>query len=378
MKKYLLMIFLMVLSLYQLYPKVTVVIADLSVDPVFLEGHDENFYTDMLFNNLYSKVSDKDYTYLLARSVGDNKVIDWKIKNEIEAYAVIDDIDLNYLVYGSITYDKNKFISKFNIYSKKDEKVIKEIVYENQMEDKGVFVKESAFKIDLAVYEMLKPENKKNTDKLTDDISNYNRDKDLKDRFRNFRVYEYLGFNFSMGYAVPCGDWSNLFIGIINFETGLKIVRLPYLYNKNFFKISIRPGFTFSYNLAKNRPDIVEEYFNSFAFRFPAELLFIFKDKYILNANFDVHVRVDYYYQNLYNIRKNYYTSAAFGWSTGLGFEYEIDKEGILTIGLNNFIDFAVYDIFYLDYKIQAYLVVKIKESKKPEKINIDEIKIKL
>jgi hypothetical protein len=367
-----------VLTVCRLHSNISIVIADLSVDSVFLDDQGEQYYSDMLFDTLYAKASDKDYSYIQARTVGNNNVTDWKVKNEIEAFAVIENIDLNYLVYGNITSSNNNYESTFKIYSKKDERVLKTIVYKNTMEDRKTFIKETSFKIDIAVYELLKPDLVKDSTKLAEDIDKYNRNKDIKDRIKDFRFFEYLGFNFSVGYAVPCGDWSNLFFGIIDVETGIKVVRLPFLYSKSFFNLAIRPGFTFAYTLSKNKIEVVEEYSNSFSFRFPAEILFIFNNKYILNANFDVHVRVDSYYQNLYNIRKNYYTTTTFGWSTGLGFEYEIDKSGIMTVGLNNFMDFAIYDIFYFDYKIQTYLLIKIKEKKKSKKINVDEIKIRM
>ncbi len=146
---------------------------------------------------------------------------------------------------------------------------------------------------------------------------------------------------------------------------------------KDFFKIAFRPGFTFSYTLSKNKPEIVEEYQHGFSFRFPAEFLFIFKDKFIINANLDLHAQVDLFYQNLYNIKRNYFTTAAFGFSSGLGFEYEIDKTGLYTIGFNNYVDFTVYDVFYFTYKVQAYFLLKFKESKTEDNINIPDIKIK-
>jgi len=382
MKKYVMIALLAVLFLYRLYPEVSIVLADLTANAAFLDKHDEKYYTDMLYENLYSQIGDKDYTYLLARSVGNSSEVDWKVRNEIDAFAVIDNIDLNYLIFGSIAADGEFFESNFKIYCKKDGKVLKEFVYKSPEEDRETFIKEAAFKINLDVYELLKLEingnSKGKLEKISDDIKNYNRQRDTKERFKNFRLTDYTGFIFSAGYALPIGDWGDLFIGIIDLETGIRIVRLPLLFESDFLKISIRPGFTFSYTLSKNQPDIVEEYLHSFAFRFPAELLFLIKDQLSINAYFELHVRLDSYYQDLYGVNKNSYGTASFGWAAGFGIEYALDKEGIFTIGLINIFDFAPYNVFYYDYKIESYLMIKFRETKKPEKIDMDSIKIKL
>jgi hypothetical protein len=377
--KKLLLSILFIASIFHSYAKITLAVSDITLDERFLEGDNGGFYTEMLFRNLYPKANGKDYTYLLARTIGNKNVTDWKVKNEIDAFAVIDNLDLNFLIYGNVSTGDTGFASNFKIYSRKDERVVKEIDYDSPLTDRQVFIKEAAFKIDIAVYEYFARTDTVNVDKINDEIDDYNRDRELKDRFRNFRLYEYLGFNFSTGYAVPCGEWSSLFLGIVNFETGIRIVRIPPVFdNKKFFKISFRPGFTFSYTLSKNKPEIVEEYFHSFSFRFPAEFLFIFKNKFAINANVDIHARLDHFYQNLYGIRKNFYTTAAFGWTAGAGFEYEVDKDGIFTVGINNYIDFAIYDVFYFDFKIQTYFLFKIKEAKTTDKIDTNEIKIKL
>ncbi len=377
MKKIIISIVVILFSLNIINSKITVAIADFIVDSSLLEDNNESVYTDILFDNLYAKVEGKEYSYLLARTIGAEKVINWKIKNEIDAYAVCDNLDLNYVLYGLFTYKDKAFGANVKIYSKKDGRVLKEINYISPSAEKLEFIKETSFKIDTVIYELLTPKNTDTTDKIDKEIDLYQNKKKFKDRVKDFRMYEYLGFYFSTGYAVPFGMWNNLFFGLIDASTGIKFVRLPNIFdNKKSFKVSFRPGFTFSYTLAKNKPEIVEEYQHCFSFRFPAEFLFIFSDKYIVSANFDLHAQVDFFYQNLYNIRKNYYTTAAFGWSLGAGFEYEIDKNGMYTIGFNNFVDFAVYREFYFSYKVQAYFILKFKEYKK-DNINIPDIKIK-
>jgi hypothetical protein len=167
-------------------------------------------------------------------------------------------------------------------------------------------------------------------------------------------------------------------IGIIDLEAGVRIVRLPPIYEGNLFKISVRPGFDFSYSLERNRPEVVEEYLHSFVFRFPAEFLFAIGDRWLVNANLDLHVRLDLAYRNLYGSSQQYYTTAAFGWATGLGVEYALDPEGLLAVGLNNTVDFGAYDVFYFDYKIQTYLVIRFKKTEEQARVEANDIRIRL
>ncbi len=348
-----------------LFSKTVLALADLTINSSFLDKKNELFYTNELFDNLYARENDGEYIYLLARSIGKNVLNDWQVKNEIEAFAVTDNLGLNYLIYGSVSENDSGYSAYFGIYSKKDEKVVKEIKYETSIIDKEEFFEEASFKINKAIDDILDLNAHENeTRKIEKEIRVYRKNREFNDSIRNFRLYEYLGFDFSAGYAVPFGKWNKLFIGLMNVETGIKIVRIPYMFdNKKNFQLAIRPGFLFLYNLSKNKPEIVEEFYHAFSFKFPVDLLFILKDRYIINYSLGLYAQLDYYYQSLSNKKINNYTTAAFGWFTGIGFEYEIDKKGMFTIGVNNIFDFTAYDVFYFDFKAQVYFMFKFGKS---------------
>ena len=88
LKKVLFIFILIFISIFFITSKTIVAVSDIIVDDKFRDGSNESIFTNILFNKLYEKVETRSYSYLLARTIGTEKVINWKIRNEIEAYAV--------------------------------------------------------------------------------------------------------------------------------------------------------------------------------------------------------------------------------------------------------------------------------------------------
>jgi hypothetical protein len=269
-----------------------------------------------------------------------------KTENEADQLSIF--LGCDYLIFGYVKKTNLYYDVELRIYSFEKKEVVGIVYDRHETNDFLFMIKELSSKTSSKIMEITKTQ------------------KEETKKPEKFYLSNYIGIYNAVGYWIPFPEYWNAMTGIVSGETGIKVVRIPVLYSyKSLFQLTIRPGFTFSYAFAMNKPEIIEDYYHSFLFKFPVDLCFKFHDETIgAYIGTGAAVQFDFIYQKPPYKDVNVKTSVAFSIPVSTGVEFYPEKKKIVGIGLDNTFDFTFYKDFFIDYRVSFFTIVKFPEKK--------------
>jgi hypothetical protein len=310
-----------------------------NVEVTDMEKSSSNFVRQFLAKERF----EKDIRII---DVAENKdVPSFIVKTEREAEELCIYLGCDYLLFGYVKKTALYYDAELRIYGFEKKEVVGTVYDRHETNDFLFMMKEVSAKTANKIAEVT------NTQKEETVIP------------RKFFLSNHLGIYNSLGYWIPVTWWDAL-TGIVTVESGIKIVRIPPLYTyRNVVAVSVRPGFTISYALALNKPEMVENYFHSFLFEFPVDLCFGFFDEtFLAYVGSGAGLQFDLIFQNPPYKDPKVGASIALSMPLSIGLELFPEKSKLITIGLDNTFDFTFYDRIFVDYRITFFLLLKFAE----------------
>ena len=354
---------------------------DIYVSDIIVNSSKEEYksfdISPILTQSLLS-VSSKSFTFHSFSEIVSKEsiIMREKIKNDYMAYEVCDILGIRYLIYGFISAENNNMIADIRLFSKVENKTILTINVEKKNEtDLSRFIEEMILEVDNQINKDIKLKDNeivvqdiKGDGKTEIDGTENNKKKkviilDTKEKDKKIYVSNYIGIYNSVGYPFPIDNWWNILTGMINVETGVKIVRIKPFYDNKKVALYLKPALLFSYSLYVNKPKLSESLLNSFIFKAPLDFDVKLFNRFEIFVGLGPQVQMDLFTQKYLDKYTNYF-GVAFSLFASTGIEYFLDKRQLVSIGLNNNFDFTFYDRFFINYKLQFYTMVKFQEKK--------------
>lgn len=338
----------------------TVGIADLYIegDPAGLTGYKEGFdYSQYLFRQLPDTNTNGLYMYMLCSIVGSGNFSDWIVRNNTDAKVAAHLVNVDYLVYGTMNRNNRYLEVTLQVYRESKGDSIYTITHVSRNDDLKIFLNEVALKLDTVLDTQVFKE-KKESRKVTVEKTVHR--ELLKKQFRAFKLTDYLGIYNGVGYYIPMLDWWDYVTGLTLVETGIQVVNLPPLFQREKITLGLRPALTFTYSLGINKPAYAPSYLHMFVFKAPLALTIEMFERYVITVNAGIQAQVDYFYQE-YNAVSYSRSSAALSIMGGGGFEYWLGKKLLTCIGVKTTFDLGLYDQPYLDFNMQCYNIIRFK-----------------
>jgi hypothetical protein len=276
----------------------------------------------------------KESTYILCATFGKELLAKWSVKDQSDINNINRMLKNDYLLYGNIYDSGDKKIAAFvNLYSNGSKKDFELINLVDDYADHDEFVVKLAKLID---------------EKIENKIKEINRKKENVPS---------IGITNSIGYHIPMGKWWDVMTGIINFESGFKILDIQSMYKNKYFKFNLQPGLSVSYSLAINKTGFADSKYNSLCFKLPLDFSFLIALRHETFVSVAPQFQLDILYREhpdpvLY--------SYAFSLSLSAGYRYWFGKYSTFGLGVNNVFDMTFYDNFYAAYKLQIMTTVRI------------------
>ncbi|OHD17284.1 MAG: hypothetical protein A2Y34_16035 [Spirochaetes bacterium GWC1_27_15] len=317
--------------------------------------------------------SNKNFTFRGFSEIvsSESIVMKEKIRNDNMAYEVCSILGIKYLIYGSIYIENDKMVAEIKLFSNSENKTILTINIEKKNETNlSRFVEEMILEVDNKINKDFKFSNTEILVTLkSDDYKPQVKEKsntiskDKKENNKKIYPSNHIGIYTSLGYSIPVASWWDVLTGVINFDIGVKIVRIKPFYDNKKVSLNLRPGILFDYTLYLNKQSLAESYFNSFIFKAPLDFNVNLFNRVEMFVGGGPLVQMDLFTQKYFDNYINYF-SVSFGLFTSIGVEYFLDKKQLVSIGLNNNFDFIFYDHFFINYKFQFYTMIKFKEKR--------------
>jgi hypothetical protein len=147
-----------------------------------------------------------------------------------------------------------------------------------------------------------------------------------------------------LGYWTPTGDWFGLVTGIAAAEVGVFIQPDDIILYDPDWLVLFRYGFTASYMLGLNKPDVEDAYLHSMQLDIPVRLCVLFLQQHMAYAGIGLFYRHDFVYQIRLFGSPVWSNSGTLGASSAVGYEYWCGESKLYAFGGELKLDAAFYE----------------------------------
>lgn len=300
---------------------------------------EENSFTE----NLYSQLQEEDYEGKLKINIVNTGSDEDVIRSVLDASELCEERQIDYLLYGFVKKKIDTYDSELWLYDHRNNENRKAFYSRSDFEGYDEIAGELSLKVVNYLYIIL-------------GLGEHGEEREKS--FGGLWIYN------SCGYRGILSKWSNSLIGLFNYTAGVSIVPvMPVAHsgNLNFF---IRTGFHIAYSLGKNKPDVVEAYLNSIAFRVPLEFCFKIGEHNNIIMGASPQLNLDILSQQTHYDDSFRGGTVAFGLSPSFAYEYIFSGKTSVALGFNNIISFSFYEEPLTTYNVELYLLIGIKRNK--------------
>jgi predicted DNA-binding protein YlxM (UPF0122 family) len=293
---------------------------------------------------IYDRLLESDFGGLLTVKLLSNKNLsfldDVSVQTRLDASEMCEQLDTNYIIYGSVKKTHEYYDATLRLFEN-ERKEVRKSVYNKTATDE---------------YELL-------TTDLADRYVDYlysllgyvdSNDVGRKTAFGGIGVYN------GAGYWFPIGDWWNVTTGLFSYETGIKFITYTPLGKSRNFRFSLRPGIVVSYTMGMNKPNLSTSYYNTLMFKLPLDMCFEVMKHHAFILSAGPQLQVDVLYQQPLYDTPLVTSTLAFSLFGGLAYEHWFGEKKLIAVGINNTFDFTFYSTFFMDYKLQLYVINRI------------------